>query len=324
MKVLAYGEIMLRMEVPDHKLIQQEDTFRYLFTGTGVNVLAGLNKFGHDTEILSALPDNNLGKAAISHLNKLGISSKATVLFGAHMGAYILEKGYGLRPSEVTYLDREKSSFNIHTLDNDYLKSILRDVDIVHVCGIALSTSELANVNLKQIVELAKSMDIKVIFDFNFRAKANEDYSLREDYKAILKQSDIVFGSRRDIVELLGHDDEQDFQTLCSKFSTTYDIEVFAGTIRNDEGYQGFIFRDSNLSKSKIYNNIETFDRIGTGDAYASAIIDGYIKSYEPSKTVERATAYGVLAHTTYGDSPVASVELIEDIISGNYQSIKR
>lgn len=324
MKILAYGEVMLRMEVPDHKLIQQEDTFRYLFTGTGVNVLAGLHKFGHATQIMSALPKNNLGQAAISHLNKLGISSQAVSFFGEHMGAYILEKGYGYRPSEVTYLDRENSSFNTHRLDEDFLRSYLTDIDFLHVCGIGLSTSKLANKNLKTIVALAKSLGKKVVFDFNFREKANKDYTLREDYKNILKQSDFVFGSRRDIVNLLGHEDMEDFAALCSKFVERYDIEVFAGTIRDQTGYQGFIFKEGILVKSKSYQNIETLDRIGTGDAYASAIIDGYINNYESSKSVERAAAYGVLAHTTYGDSPVASVELIEDVISGKYHAIKR
>lgn len=323
MKVLAFGEICMRLEVADHRLLSQSDTFHYLFTGTGLNILAGLQLFGHQTRMFTMLPDNNLGDAALQSIQKLGIDTQHIHLTHQHLASYILESGVGVRASEVTYLNRSESSFCKYPLSSKEISQALEDVSIVHLCGIALSTSETSKNNLLKIMKIAKDKNIKVAFDFNYRSSLNKDYRLRETYKEVLKKVDIVFGSQRDVLELLGHDIEGDFETVCEFFVNEYQIECFAGSIKDDGCYQGFLYQDQKLALSNEYH-VDEFERIGTGDAFAAGILDGYLTNKSQTEILERATAYAVLAHTTYGDTPVANPKHIDDVISGSKKAIIR
>ncbi len=38
----AFGEVMMRLQVPGYELLSQANTLSYSFSGTGVNVAAGL------------------------------------------------------------------------------------------------------------------------------------------------------------------------------------------------------------------------------------------------------------------------------------------
>ncbi|WZU02730.1 KDGP aldolase family protein [Erysipelothrix sp. D19-032] len=67
-KIVAFGEVMMRLAPPMYTTLQQAQTFDFMFTGTGVNVLAGLYGLGFETTLLTALPDNNVGYASPHHI----------------------------------------------------------------------------------------------------------------------------------------------------------------------------------------------------------------------------------------------------------------
>lgn len=316
MKILAYGEVMMRLEVPDYKKIIQSHTFDFSFVGTGLNVLTALEKFNHESYLLTTLPKNSLGDAVMADLRKYNISTQHVAQKGHHLGSYILEKGQNYVPSKVTYLNRSESSFNIDLLDEEQISQALEGMDYLHVCGIALATSEKSNQNVKTIVRMANEAGIKVILDFNYRSSLNKGYDLRKDYKYVLSKANIVFGSKRDIVELLRHKDKDNFQELLSEFTKKYDINIFAGTMKNEESYSGYLFKDKKLYRSRNYTINNPLENIGTGDAFAGALVHGLSSSPEdPQKIIEESTAYGALAHYTIGDKAVADPTNIEAVV---------
>ncbi|MEI2471545.1 PfkB family carbohydrate kinase, partial [Peribacillus frigoritolerans] len=72
-RIVAFGEVMMRLQVPGHELLSQANTLQYSFSGTGVNVASAMTKLGHDGYLVTMLPDNPLGDSAISALQRLGI-----------------------------------------------------------------------------------------------------------------------------------------------------------------------------------------------------------------------------------------------------------
>lgn len=88
MKILAFGEVMMRLTPPQYKLIQQTDNVDLSFTGTGVNILSSLAHFGYDTSMLTILPDNQVGRAAAGAIRSLGIKDEFVRYQGDHMGLY--------------------------------------------------------------------------------------------------------------------------------------------------------------------------------------------------------------------------------------------
>ncbi|MEG0328771.1 MAG: PfkB family carbohydrate kinase, partial [Erysipelothrix sp.] len=176
-RVLAFGEVMMRLGVSDHKLLQQTSQLDYLFSGTGVNILSGLSHMGHETSLITALPDNRVGEVATGKLREMGIGTDMIQYEGDHIGIYILETGYGARPSQVTYLNRSMSSFATF----DYNKKIqdfdtmFKGVEMLHICGIALIHDNTYKMALKLIDE-AKQRNVKIIFDCNYRASLWENH----------------------------------------------------------------------------------------------------------------------------------------------------
>lgn len=322
MKVLAFGEVMMRLMPRDNRTLDQVDSLDYLYTGTGVNVLGGLSKLGIETELLTCLPDNRVGKSAAAHLRKLGISDQYIQFGGDHMGLYFLEKGFGKRSSHVSYLNRSHSSFALHNYNDINYDHLLDGVDMIHICGISLIQDNTYNLALKLLSE-AKSRDIDTVFDCNYRPSlwVNPQAS-KERYIAILKQCKWVFAAKRDALRLLEGADHLDEQELMIAFKNQFAIEGIFHTIRKGNSIQSRSYRDS-IVESRLYD-LEVLDRVGGGDGFALGVIFGLLNSYEDSDLLEFATASGVLAHTSYGDTPLAELEEIEDLINGNYVDIKR
>lgn len=317
-KILAFGEVMMRLDLPDYQLLEQTNHARFTFTGTGVNVLSGMAHLGYTSYLLTALPDNRVGVAARANLRKLGIQDQWIKYHGSHIGTYVLEQGYGNRPSEVTYLDRIHSSFNEYLWSEDDIQEMLAEVDVVHICGIALSLDEKIQKMAQFLAEEASKMGKIVCFDFNYRSSLNnpdEKAQLVERYRQFLPYCQIVFGGQRDLVELLGLAEETgttDFETLCRHFSEKYQLTCFAGTIRSQKGkeLQGFCFMNDQLTYSKKVP-LQIYDRIGAGDAYTVGILAGVLEEREPEYMVNFAVSSAAYAHTTLGDSPIATREQI-------------
>jgi 2-dehydro-3-deoxygluconokinase len=272
------------------------------------------------THLLTVLPDNTVGRTARSFVRKLGVSDERILMRGQHIGSYFLEMGYGNRPSEVTYMDRSQSGFCQVKLSDEEIKIALKDIELIHVCGIALSTSKESRENALNLARIAQELKIKICFDFNYRmslAKIEEHDILIESYKKMLHYSDIVFGSEKDLLLLLKmeHSYEEQLEELYRKFMKEYHISFFAGTTKVNEGnrriLQGFLASQSDIVYSQK-REIISFDRIGTGDAFAAGILIGLIEDWKLQEIVEFASVNAQLSYTTYGDSPIISRELIQ------------
>lgn|SRR5690625_3060531 len=330
MKILAFGEVMMRLTPPDYKQIEQTNTLDMSFNGTGVNILSGLSRFGYDTTLLTTLPDNHVGKAAAGFIRRLGIDDSKINFSGQHIGIYFLELGYGNRPSQVTYLERLKSSFGISSLQDYNINSLIDDVDIIHICGISLSLGEGPRETAIQIAKMAYEKGKIVCFDFNFRPSLNEDHSyewMRTQYERILPYCTVVFGGKRDLIGLLDAQ-EKTLEQLSQEFTNKYQhIKYFAGsnrTTKEDKEYlSGFLYTNKTLYKSPEYL-LTLYDRIGTGDAFAAGIITGIIEKWSVDKIIKFATSNSVLAHTTFGDSPVVDKEIVEQFMNNELDNVIR
>lgn len=324
MTILAYGEVMMRLTPPMYKRLSQTDTLDMSFSGTGLNILAGLAQNGFRCELLTALPQNSAGHAAKSAIQRLNVGVSHIVAAGEHIGTYFLEMGYGSRPSEVTYLNRSESAFNHHRFSEEALKKALSHVKLVHICGIALATSEISRQNALKLCEVAKALNVTVAFDFNYRMHLNDPNNraqLIADYQFILKHAQIVFGGSRDLLELLQLSQHQDetLSDLFLRFVEMYDLLAFSGTEKKRSSHQkqlqGFLVKNGRITKSKLHDT-DCYDRIGTGDAFAAGILQGILSDWSDEKTVEYASVAAELAYTTYGDSLILPQSFIERVMT--------
>lgn len=324
MRIGAYGEVMMRLTPPEYRTLEQTHSLRMDFTGTGVNLLGNLAHFGLETKMLTQVPDNRLGDTAKANLQTYGIQTTFVGKRHNHIGSYFAEVGYGARPTYVTYQNRHNSSFGVSGPETYEIDTYLAQIDLVHICGISLSLTEATWQTALAVAKAAKQQEVEVCFDFNFRPSLNDAKNraiLKARYETILPYCDIVFGSTRDLAELLdyrkafsGETDEQ----LIQSFMKEYHIKWFCGTKRLAVADQQFI-SGRIITQEGTYETkaqlLQVLDRIGAGDAYAAGILYGYSNDWSIKKSADFAITNAVLAHTMLGDVCLTTIEQVEQVM---------
>lgn len=336
MRVVAVGEVMMRLMTQEHKRLFQTNTLKFLFSGTGVNVLSGLFHLGEDVALATTLPDNVVGLSASAAIRKLGISDAHVNYHGNHIGIYILEPGTGNRATHVTYLNRVESSFGVTDVSNYDIDATLAGADLLHLCGITLALNERTRAIALAFAKRAKELGIKVFFDCNYRASLWENQlAARAVYEELLACADIVSANWKDADLLLGLTVDDALTgdarklALMEKMQATFGIAVLFGTIRTtneltgQKYLRGYILDQEGYLESKDYG-LTIYDRVGGGDAFAACALHALHTDMTRRERVEFATVGGVLGHTTYGDSPVTTKAEIEAYLAEGPQEITR
>ena len=65
--VVCFGELLLRLTAPGRELLLQSGRLDVVVGGAEANVAVGLACLGHESAMVSRVPDNPLGEAAIGH-----------------------------------------------------------------------------------------------------------------------------------------------------------------------------------------------------------------------------------------------------------------
>ena len=110
MTLVAFGEIMLRLSPPGRELLLQTPKLDVWVAGAEANLVTGLARLGHDVAMVSAVPDNDLGRGALTTLRGHGVDCSGIQLSGERIGLYFVTSGAGLRATDVVY-DRAHSAF---------------------------------------------------------------------------------------------------------------------------------------------------------------------------------------------------------------------
>ncbi|PJN88776.1 sugar kinase [Bacillus sp. mrc49] len=334
-RIVAFGEVMMRLQVPGHALLSQANTLQYSFSGTGVNVASAMTKLGHDGFLVTKLPDNPLGDSAVVSLQHLGIERDFISRGGKYLGMYFLENGFGQRASRVTYSNRLESSFNTASLSDYDLGLIAEKADIIHFCGITLAMADNVRESMKVLARKVKEKGGTVCFDCNYRPSLWEGgYAVaKPHYEEMLSLADIVMMNEKDAMYILGmkskspHRDGQ-LRELVPEVAKKYNIQSIAGTHRsinsdNTHTLRGYLYKEQTFHFSDNLS-FSVYDRIGSGDAYTSGILHGELTGFSPEKTVLFAAVSGMLACTVVGDTPLATEMEILSAMEGKMEDIMR
>ncbi|AOV08617.1 sugar kinase [Sporosarcina ureilytica] len=335
-KVVTFGEILLRLSTNVGERLLQADQLQLHYGGAEANVGISLSNFGYDVNMVSKLPANALGDAALRHLQSNGVKVDHVLRGGERIGTYYLESGIGERSAVVTY-DRKHSSIADIKEDEIDFDSIFEGATLFHVTGItpALSPvlSELTLVALKK----AKEHGLMTSFDMNYRAKLWSQKEAADAIKPLLDYVDICSCGELDAVHLLGIPEADDRLQEEEKLAYYYEhiqalypnIQFMASTNREvlsstANRLRGNLYVDGALYRSKVHHIEPIVDRVGGGDAFAAGILHGILDGMSPNETITYATAASALKHTIHGDSNIFSKEEIHEFVENGSGKIKR
>ena len=109
MKIVTFGEIMMRLNPEGYRRFVQSETFEATYAGGEANVAVSLANYGIDAAFVSKVPAHEIGQCAVNELRRYGVDTSMMVRGGDRLGIYFVEKGASQRASKVIY-DRANSA----------------------------------------------------------------------------------------------------------------------------------------------------------------------------------------------------------------------
>lgn len=334
MKVVSFGEIMLRLSPDGYYKLFQKPELNTSFCGAEANVAVALSNFGDEAEFVTALPDNDIGRAACRELMRYGVKTDNIVYTGDRLGIFFAEKGASQRPSKVIY-DRKNSAIaSVDPSSFDWGK-IFDGADWFHITGITPALSDsLAKISV-DAVKAAKKAGLTVSCDINYRSKLWSAQKARPVMTEIMKYVDVCIGNEEDAEIVFGIKagatdvtkgqlDTDGYKKSLQTVAETFGCKIVAYSQRksysaSDNGWSGIIYDDE---KKQVYTSaqydIRITDRIGGGDAFASGLIYALHNNISPANAIETAAAAGCLDQTLEGDFCLFGINDVLDLAGGN------
>lgn len=334
MKVVSFGEIMLRLSPDGYYKLFQKPELNTSFCGAEANVAVALSNFGDEAEFVTALPDNDIGRAACRELMRYGVKTDNIVYTGDRLGIFFAEKGASQRPSKVIY-DRKNSAIASAEPSSFDWEKIFDGADWFHITGITPALSDsLAKISV-DAVKAAKKAGLTVSCDINYRSKLWRAEKARPVMTEIMKYVDVCIGNEEDAEIVFGIKagamdvtkgqlDTDGYKKSLQTVAETFGCKIVAYSQRrsysaSDNGWSGIIYDDE---KKQVYTSaqydIRITDRIGGGDAFASGLIYALHNNISPANAIETAAAAGCLDQTLEGDFCLFGINDVIDLAGGN------
>lgn len=332
MKVLSFGEILLRLASPGYTKLFQKDSLDATFCGGEANVAVSLAILGQESSFITKVPNNDVGRAAINSMRYFGVNTSKVIYGGGRLGTYYLEKGASQRPSKVIY-DRAYSSIALAEPEEFDWDVILDGVEWFHWTGINPALSKnVANI-CRQACVIAKKKGITVSCDLNYRGNLWSSAEAQETMTKLMPYVDVCVANEEDAEKVLGIKaagtdvengklDRNGYKDVALQICDKYGCKYVAITLRQSysasrNGWSGMLY-DATKGEtyfSKTYD-IQVVDRVGGGDSFTAGLIYALSNGLENEYAINFAVAASCLKHTMEGDYNRSTVLDIEKLIS--------
>ncbi len=332
MRVVTFGEIMLRLAPNGYYRFFQNDQLQATFGGGEANVAVSLANFGLDVAYVTKLPAHAIGQAAVDSLRHFGVDTSRIVRGGGRVGIYYLEKGASQRGSVCIY-DRAHSSIQEAGREDFDWDAIFAGADWFHFTGITPALGE----NLVDICldacKAAKARGIRISCDLNYRGKLWTKEQAREAMTKLCQYVDVCISNEEDAKDVFGIEakdtdiyggrlNKEGYRSVARQLAEQFGFEMVAITLRtsisaSDNDWAGMLYDGEECYFSKEYH-LHIVDRVGGGDSFGGGLIYALLSGKDSQAAIEFAVAASALKHSVEGDFNRVSVAEVEKLAGGD------
>lgn len=333
-RVVAFGEIMLRLKPAGMERFFQSPLFEATFGGGEANVAVSLANFGMDAAYMTVLPQNEIADACIAELRRFGVDTSLIKRGPGRMGIYFLENGANQRPSKVVY-DRSYSAAALAKPGDIDWETVFKDATWYHITGITPAISETAAQLSLESVKTAREMGLTVSCDFNYRGKLwKYGKTSIEVMTELVKYVDIGIANEEDCQKSLGITADVDvesgilsvdkYRELSGMVMKTFpNLKIMAITLRESmsadhNGWSACLNDGENFYHSRKYDIKDIVDRVGGGDSFSAGLIFGLTRYQNKEDALNFAVAASCLKHSISGDFNRVTVKEVETLMVGD------
>ena len=333
MKIVTFGEIMLRLTPPGFERLLQSPTLSATFGGAEANVAVSLAHWGCESVYVTRVPANAIGDAAVRALRAEGVLTADVRRGGERLGIYFAESGASQRASSIVY-DRAHSA--ISDIDPGAIDwaNVMRGTTWFHISGITPALGPKPAQCVADALAAARAAKVTTSLDLNFRRKLWTPADAQATLRPLLKDVDLVIANEEDLQLALGFDvPGVDVHTGRVNAGAYRDVmhkvcelgpRLVAVTLResvsaSDNGWSALLGGQAlpEVLASRRYD-VRIVDRIGAGDALAAGLIYATAIGRQPMDALRFAVAAGALKHTIPGDFNRVSVEEVDRLARGD------
>jgi len=351
--ILSLGEVMLRLD-PGEGRIHTTRSFNAWEGGGEYNVARGLRRcFSQRSAIVTALTENPVGRLVEDLMLQGGVDVSLVKWVGydgigrdVRNGINFTERGFGIRGA-VGCSDRGNtavSQLKVGDIDWEHIFGGL-GVRWFHTGGIFAALSETTGDVVIEAAKAAKKHGTIVSYDLNYRPSLWKGFGgidkCQQINRKIAEYVDVMIGNEEDFTACLGFEVEgadenltelntRSFEKMITRAVAEFpNFKATATTMRgvktatiNDWG--AMCWFDGTFYSSTQRPDLEIMDRVGGGDSFASGLIYGLMTTGNPAFAVEYGAAHGALAMTTPGDTSMASLKEVENMMAGGSARVDR
>ncbi len=332
MKLVTFGEVMLRLATPGFLRLNQASALEMTFGGGEANVAVSLAILGEQAAFVTRLPKNDVAEACLQKIRGLGVDTTKILRGGERIGIYFLESGASQRASTVTY-DRAHSA--IAEIDPAELKwdEILAGADWFHFTGITPALSDKAAQASLDGARAAKKLGLTVSCDLNFRKKLWSSEKAGKVMAGLMEHVDICIANEEDAEKVFGikakgsevtkgEIDHNLYIRVAAALTDRFGFKGVAITLRESysasrNGWSGLYYTDGEPHFSRRYD-MTIVDRVGGGDSFAAGLIYALGKKKPAQEAIEFAVAASCLKHSISGDFNLVRLGEIEALLAGD------
>ncbi|MCL2244740.1 MAG: sugar kinase [Treponema sp.] len=332
MRVITFGEIMLRLAPEGYYRFVQAKSYGATYGGGEANVAVSLAGFGIDCAFVTKLPKHEIGQGAVNKLREFGVDTSLIVRGGGRVGIYFLEKGASQRPSKVIY-DRAHSAIAAaEEADFDWDK-IFHGADWFHFTGITPAISDNAAKICAAACRAARSKGLTVSCDLNYRKNLWTREKAGEVMGKLMEFVDICIANEEDSADVFGinaggsnvtagvisHDGYRETaETLIKRFGFKQTAITLRESISaNDNNWAAMLCSGGEHYFSKKYP-VRIVDRVGGGDSFGAGLIYANLTGMSAQDGLEFAVAASCLKHSIEGDFNFVSIDEVKKLAAGN------
>ena len=349
---ISLGEVMLRLD-PGHGRVWTTRQFEVYEGGGEYNVARGLKRcFGLNTAVVTAFADNAVGRLLEDLIYQGGVD-QSLVRWVAYDGVgrtvrnglNFTERGFGVRAA-LGCSDRGHtavSQLKPGEIDWDEIFG-KRGARWFHTGGIFCALSETTPEVALEAMQAARRHGTIVSYDLNYRESLWKGMGgkkrAQEVNRRLAPYVDVMLGNEEDFSAALGFElaglnedvsniEAEAFKGMIRKVTAEFPFQVVATTLRraktatrNDWGAIGYA--EGSFYEAPMRPDLEIYDRVGGGDSFASGLIYGLLSGQGLQWAVECGAAHGALAMTTPGDTPMATLREVMQVMRGASARIAR
>jgi 2-dehydro-3-deoxygluconokinase len=333
-KVVTFGELLLRLSPPGFERFFQSPILSATFGGGEANVAASLAHFGLDSCFVTCLPTHAIGEAGVRALRAEGVRTDHVIRAGSRVGIYFAETGVSQRASSIIY-DRAGSSISEMPGEAVPWDAVMAGAAWFHVTGITPALGGRAAAATRTAISAASRAGARVSVDLNYRKKLWSAAQAQATMRPLMSDVDVVIANEEDLQSALGVQvggadvtggalDIAAYRQAAERVAREFGPSVVAVTLResqsaSDNGWSAVLWDESTrvFHQSQRYT-VRIVDRIGGGDSFAAGLIYAMLQNRPLDAALRFAVAASALKQTIPGDFNRVSVPEVDALAAGD------